>query len=323
MFQIFVTLMIQLRRHATAVMVGSLITGIVWQAAAAKLQYILLPLTVACLTFSLLKVNPAEIIQALKRPLFAIAISAWTLVAIPGVLLLASQSGEQSGLRIGMIAILAAPPMMSVAAYGLFLGTNTSLLLGAVVPATMLSSLSLPLILAAIPGAPTAGNPGPLIERAAMIVGIGMIAALIIRRAAGLHRPERAAGPVGDICDGLTVICIGLIAVAVTAGLQPVLIAEPWPCITYFAIAVGLNLLVQVITAALFWPAGLQNALSAAMISGNRNLAIVIGVMAHYDDKNLQLFLAMSQLHVFFIPSIMRVAYRRLGLRPPADSGHS
>lgn len=321
MFLKIVSLMVFLRRNATAVMVGSLITGLLWQAAAERLQYLLLPLTIGCLTFSLLKVDPAEILQALKRPLFAIAISAWTLVAIPGALLLASQTGEQSALRVGMIAILAAPPMMSVAAYGLFLGTNTSLLLGAVVPATMLSSLTLPLILAAIPGAPTAGNPGPLIERAAMIVGIGMVAALIIRRGTGLHRPERAAGPVGDVCDGLTVICIGLIAVAVTAGLQPVLLAEPWPCITYFAIAVGLNLFLQVITAALFWPAGLRTALSAAMITGNRNLAIVIGLMAHYDDKNLQLFLAMSQLHVFFVPSIMRAAYRRLGLHPPADSG--
>ena len=55
---------------------------------------------------------------------------------------------------------------------------------------------------------------------------------------------------------------------------------------------------------------------SVALVNGFRNMALLLGLLIGHVDASLQLLLVLGQLQLFLLPSIMRVAYRRLGLVP-------
>ena len=62
----------------------------------------------------------------------------------------------------------------------------------------------------------------------------------------------------------------------------------------------------------LFLRLGLRTALTVALCSGNRNLSIVLALTGGLADDRLLTFLAVAQLPIFVMPSLLRPLYRRI-----------
>jgi BASS family bile acid:Na+ symporter len=55
-----------------------------------------------------------------------------------------------------------------------------------------------------------------------------------------------------------------------------------------------------------------RQALTTALATGNRNLAVLVAVLGANADADLLLFLAVNQFPMYFVPVLLGPVYRRL-----------
>jgi BASS family bile acid:Na+ symporter len=132
---------------------------------------------------------------------------------------------------------------------------------------------------------------------------------LLLRR---LLPPARltAAGPA---VDGAVVWLVVFYGFAVMDGMLRRLLADPGWILGATALAFATNLALNAATAAAFAPCGRRIALSAGLLSGNRNMALFLAVLPATTEPQILLFFALAQFPLFLSPALLRPLYRRLG----------
>ena len=156
-------------------------------------------------------------------------------------------------------------------------------------------------------------------ERLVSIVGVPMLLSLTLRRAIGRAR----LGRIGDVVDGLLVWLLVFYGFAVMDGVAARALADPgWVAealAAAFAVDYGLN----IATAAMIAPAGRNPALTAGLMSGNRNMALYLAVLPTAADPQIALFFGLCQFPLFLSPVLLRPLYARLSRQRaarPADA---
>ena len=297
--------------HATLFMSASVVVGLLAQDLARLLSPLVIVASMSAMFLTALRLDRRLLLGWIRRPAVPISIIVFTTLVVPAVVIALTRIGALSpSVALACALIAATPPIISVGPYCLFLGTDNELLSLSVLPATAVGIISLPFFasLAGLPGL----EPARLALELLAVVGSAMGGALLIRAFVPLERVERHAVAL----DVGAVLMMITVAIGVTDGLASLIVSRPGAVVEAFLVTAGLSLALQALGWLVFARRGVQVAGSVALVNGFRNMALLLGLLIGHVDASLQLLLVLGQLQLFLLPSIMRVAYRRLGLVP-------
>lgn len=295
--------------HSTLIMALSVLAGLLAQDLARTFSPLVLFASMSAMFLTALRIDRQALTAWIKRPALPVAIIVFTTLALPALTVLALRAvsiDASTALAVGLI--IATPPIISVGAYCVFLGTDNELLTLSVLPATAVGIVTLPLFAEwfGLPGL----TPMRLAVELLLVVGTAMGGAALLRLGVPLARIERHA-PFFDLA---AVVMMVIVAVGVTDGLTALIVAEPAKVIEAFIVTAVLSVVLQATAWVIFVRAGVRSAASVALVNGFRNMALLLGLLLGHVDASLQLLLVAGQLQLFLLPVLMRPIYRRLGV---------
>jgi bile acid:Na+ symporter, BASS family len=303
-----------LARHATLIMALAVAAGVLLPGLASLLRPYVLIASMGTIFLTIVQLDSGRFVAYLRRPWLPLALIAWTLVVLPlAVLALVKSMPIAPWVSAGLVLIAATAPILSVGAYSVFLGTDAELLLTTSIPATALSIITLPLFASAVSVEGVA--PMALAWMLFTVVGIAFGGAALARWIAGEARIARNA----VWLDATMVLLIIVIGAGVTDGLAATLTTRPALALECFLWAVGLNVLLQGVSALVFLRGTSVLAASAALAGGCRNMALLLGVVLGQVGPELQLLIVMAQIQLFLLPSLMRPVYAYFGVKPSSE----
>ena len=299
-----------LNRHASPLLAGALFVGLFVPPLAAALRPLFAPSVVVLLAVTMLRIDWGRTMAALAAwPLPALAIAAWLLVGAPvGVAAIIAALGLGEPLATIAVLMASSPPLIAVSAFALMVGLDAGLVLVVTVATTLVLPLVQPPLLLWLLGLDLPVSLAALMGRLGLFVGSATGMAIAIRVAAGPERVRRWHEPFG----GVAVLSLIVFGIAVMDGLAAEVAAAPMTALRYLVAVFAANWGLQAAGALVFWPAGRGVALIAAMVGGNRNLAILAAVLADQAPVGLFLWLALGQFPMYLFPAVLGGLYRRL-----------
>jgi BASS family bile acid:Na+ symporter len=260
---------------------------------------------------SALRIDPRQLKAWAQRTRLMAAVWVWTLLIVPAVVWLALPVlNLPVYMGVGLLLLAATPPIISVGPYCALLGTDAEMLLTVVLPATVISIVTLPLF-AALSG--VAGlSPGGMLMNLLWVVGISLGGGFALRVWATPERIEQNASA-WTLCMVLLMV---FIALGVTHGLTAQITQDPALVLQLLALTALFNLAWQWAGWQVFKRLTVQAAMSVSLISGFRNVAVLLGLVLGHVTPDLQLMLVMAQIQLFVLPSVMKFFYLRMGLTP-------
>lgn len=300
-----------LSRHATALMLMGVLTGLLAQPVAAQLSPHVLYMSMGAMFLSALRIDPRQLRAWAQRTRLLAAVWVWTLLVIPAVVWLALPLlNLPLYMGVGLLLLAATPPIISVGPYCALLGTDAEMLLTMVLPATVISILTLPLF-AALSGVPGL-SPGHMLLNLLWVVGISLGGGFAVRLWATPARIEQHASA-WTLCMVLLMV---FIALGVTHGLSAQIAQHPFQVLQLLVLTAAFNLAWQWVGWRVFKRLPVVSAMGISLISGFRNVAVLLGLVLGHVGPDLQLMLVMAQIQLFILPSVMKYVYLRMGLSP-------
>jgi len=304
-----------LGRHATLVLAGGVLAGLALPWLAELARPMLIPGLVIPLTIALVRLDWSALGAYGRRPGLIGLLCLWILLVSP--LLMAGVTAlipMPEALRAGLVLMSASAPIVSAAALALILGLDAALTVVLIVTTTALVPFTLPTVALWLLGLKIEIGPLDLMWRLALLVGSSFLAAAIARRF--LSREWIAAR--ARMFDGVSVSILLLFALAIMAGKTDVLLTRP----QFFFLVVGAaflaNVTLQLIGAVAFRRVGERRSLSVGLMSGNRNMGLVLVALAGQAHFDVEVFFALAQIPMYALPAILNPIYRRAmrGERP-------
>ncbi len=294
-------------RHGTTLLALGIFGGLLVPPLAHVFHWFISTNVVILMTLVLLRVDVAAALRRLRQPVLLAAITAVQLLVAPLVAALVVRVLPlDAGVRAGVVVFATGCGATSGAAFARLVGLDPELTLLGTLTTTLLLPLSAPPLALALGGVGLHLGLYAFALRLAFVVLLPLVLSLLLRWGLG---PERLA-PLGPAVDGAVVWVLVFYGFAVMDGLTARLLADPlWvaqAAVAAFAAAFGLNLL----TTLVFLVAGLREAASAGLMSGNRNMALYLAVLPAAADPRLALFFALCQFPLFLSPFLLRPVYR-------------
>jgi len=297
------------RRHGMALIAAGAIAGILIPDLAAATRPLLLPVSLATMGLALLRVEPAALFGVLRRPRLALLLLAWVTFGVP--LLVAAALGPLlagSVFLVAAVLIAATPSVLSAAVFAILLGADAALLTVVAIPSNALAPVWLPSI-AALMGVSAQIDPFTMARRLAVIVGGAFAIAATALRLFGREAIRTAAPPL----DTAIVLAVAASAIPAMDGVGELLAASPLRFAAMLGFALALNLVLQAIGFLVFLAAPRRAALSAGLVSGTRNLVLLLAALPDPRGTEIGLIVAAAQLSLFVMPVLVAPIYRRLG----------
>ncbi|HMA89166.1 MAG TPA: bile acid:sodium symporter [Burkholderiales bacterium] len=298
-----------LGRHARWALPAGVFVGIALPDLAALLRPLLTYLVVGTLTTALLRLDWGRFAEAARRPALPAWIALWQLVASPLVVwIVAGLIGLAPDLRLVLVLQAAAPPIGSAAVFALILGLDGVL----AVVATMATTLLLPLTLTPLVGL-LLPQTGLQVDLAAFFVRVTLVVvapfalALVLRRAVGTARLARN----DELLAGLNVVLLVVFAILVMDGVTARLLADPRFIGALFVTACASTALLHFAGFALFRRTGAAAAYGAALLSGNRNMGLMLAITAGTAGPAFSLYVGVTQIPMYFAPLALTPFVRR------------
>ncbi|ONG56540.1 hypothetical protein BKE38_05665 [Pseudoroseomonas deserti] len=300
-------------RQGGTLLAISIFAGLLLPPLASALRDVVTPTVALLMTLILLRVDFAQVLSYLRRPVMVAALLAWLLLACP---LLAYAVVRAVGLATGLDGPLGAALVImatgcaatSSPAFARLVGLDGEIALVASLLSTLLVPFTAPPLALGLLGIDLSLSVAALVGRLALMVGLPLLVSLVIRRLAGPERLRRW----GRAVDGAVVLLVVLYGFGVMDGVLAKLLAEPafvlGGILLAFAGSAGLNL----VTALALAPAGRGLALSAGLLSGNRNMALYLAVLPASTDARILLFFALCQFPLFLSPFLLKPIYRKI-----------
>lgn len=295
-------------RHAASAMVVGVLAGLAIPPLAEALFPLVGPLILIILSGSLLRLDWGVLGAYRRDPRLPSASVAWLLLAYPLLgWLAAALLPLPSGLATSLVLNAATPPLMGAPAMALILGLDAELTAVTVVvvtlafPATLMALLAAGAIAVSVEFGAVAARIGLMIG---VPVAIGLFGQIVIGRET-LARHKTGF-------DAVMVTALVLIAVALMHGANVALAADPAAALMIGGVALLFNLVGQMLSAAVFWRAGLGRAMAMAIMGGNRNLGLTLGITAGFLGPDFAAYVAFAQLPIYFTPVVLKQVLRRL-----------
>ena len=298
-----------LGRYARWALPAGVFVGIALPDLAALLRPLLTYLVIGTLTTALLRLDWGRFAEAARRPALPAWIALWQLVASPLLVWFAAGLvGLAPELRLVTVLQAAAPPIGSAAVFALILGLDGVL----AVVATMATTLLLPLTLTPLVGLllPHTGlhvDLGAFFVRVSLVVVAPFALALALRRSIGIARLARN----DELLAGLNVVLLVVFAILVMDGVTARLLADPRFIGVLFVTACVSTALLHLAGFALFRRAGAAAAYGAALLSGNRNMGLMLAITAGTAGPAFSLYVGVTQIPMYFAPLALTPFVRR------------
>jgi BASS family bile acid:Na+ symporter len=299
-------------RYGTIAVALSLLLGIVFPTLAAAFKPILGETVVALLVLSFLRVNPVALGALARRPLIVLAASAWLMLLLPAAfaIFFTAIGLDRTIPDLYFILILqsCSPALMSSPAMAALIGVDVALTL-----ACLLCSMAVVPVVAGIGTHLFLGQ--ALIEPVsfslklfALIAG-SAAAAVLIRRIAGGAAIEKRY----EVLDGLSVLAMFIFAMAAMDGVTEYAMAEQAFVADLTALAFGLTIgTILVTTLAFFLFAGRERALAIGILTGNRNMGVMLAATGFAIPPIGWLFFGVAQFPIYLLPVALKWLARRM-----------
>lgn len=300
-----------LGRQGTRALAVSIFIGLAVPPLAAYVKPHLSETVFVLLLFSYLRTDPAALRRYMRAPRLAIIATLWIMVAVP---LIFGAAYTATGLRESwpelftiMILHIAISPITSAAAFAALIGLDTAFALltliiaNAVTPVTTVGITYFFLGTALI-------SPIELgLKLTFFFVATGT-AAWVIRRLAGQEWIERQS----ETLDGLNVIAVFVFAIAAMDGVVAQVVADPLFALTLLGYAFLLTAVLIGLSLIVFLRAGIELGLVVGLLSGFRNLGLVMAAIGATLPPVAWFYFAVVQFPIYIFPALLRPLARRL-----------
>lgn len=310
-------------RHATAFMAGGVLLGLAVPPLARLAAPLLLPTLLIPLTLALVRLDWSAIAAWRHRTGTAAWLVLWLLGVSPVLVWLVTRAlatiGLPPPLAVALVLMAASSPIVSSVAIALIVGLDATLAIVAVLLATALVPFTLPPLAAALAGVELEIGPAEFMLRLLLLVGGAFGLAALVRRLV----PAGTLARHRELLDGLTVLNLVVFGLAIMDGVTVYALARPGYVLVALAAAYGFNLLLQGAGYLAFRRLGPRGALTAALVSGNCNMGLVLVALQGRASFEVTVFFALAQIPMYTLPALLVGVYRRvLGARPagPVDS---
>ena len=312
-----------LGRHAPLFMAGGVLVGLVVPPLATLAKPLLVPTLLIPLTLALIRLDWSAIAAWRRRlPTLALLV-AWLLGVSPVLVWLATvalaPAGLPAPLQVALVLMAASSPIVSSVAIALIVGLDATLAIVAVLVATALVPFTLPLVAETLVGVTMEIGLAAFMLRLVLLVGSAFAVAWLVRRtlpAATLVRHRL-------LLDGLTVVNLVLFGVAIMDGVTAFSLQRPGYAAAALGAAFAFNLALQAAGYAAFRRLGRRAALSAALVSGNCNMGLVLVALQGQASFEVTVFFALAQIPMYTLPALLTRAYRRLLRDGPGTTAKS
>ena len=298
-----------LGRHARWALPVGVFVGIALPQLATLLRPLLTAAVIGTITGALLRLDWGQFAAFGRRPALMLRILAWQLVVSPLLVwALAELLGVPDHLRLLLVLQSAAPPIGSSAVFALILGLDGTLaLLGAVVSTLLLPLTLTPLVALLLPAAGLEVDLAAFFVRVTLLVLAPFAIAWGFRQALGTGRLARN----DDLLAGVNVLLLVVFAIAVMDGVTARLVHEPGYIAMLLAVACIAAALLHLAGYLLFRRAGYAIAYSAALLSGNRNMGLMLAITAGTAGEAFSLYVGIAQIPMYFAPLLLTPFVRR------------
>jgi len=141
---------------------------------------------------------------------------------------------------------------------------------------------------------------------------------LIPLTVAGVYQLRRASRrrPETGLFNRLTIVFLTLFGIAVMDGIGPRFVAQPGPMLALLGFSLAVHALFFALSFALFLRWGRREALTAGLLSGYRNMAVMLAVGGSLLPPDFVVYVALWQIPMFVTPLAVKILGRTDG---PAD----
>lgn len=303
------TLLAFLNRHARPILAVGIFAGLALPELAALLRPLMEAAVVMSLSLSLLRIDWPTVGAWGKRPLRAVAALGWILLLAPVLTFLAARLMDlPHGLSVALVFAAAAPPVTASPAFALLLGLDAALALVLLVAGTAFLPLTLTAVAFWLLDPESSAGLAPFLLRVAVYIVLPFLFSGVTRRLVSRERLDTHAVEI----NGLIVLALVVFAIAVMDGVAARLLADPWTVGTFTVAAFTLNLVLQAIGTTFFFWLGPRGALTMGLVSGYRNMAIMLVLTAGIAGPDMWLYVAIAQFPIFVMPMLTNPLYRRV-----------
>jgi len=296
-------------RYARWALPAGVFVGIALPDLATLLRPLLTLAVIGSLTAALLRLDWTHLAAAARRPALPAALALWQLVVSPLLVWFATAlAGLPPDLRLLLVLQAAAPPIGSAAVFAMILGLDGVFAVIGTVLTTLLLPLTLtPLVGLLLPGTGLQVDLAAFFARVTLLVALPFAIAWLLRRSIGIERLARN----DDLLGGLNVVLLLVFAIAVMNGVTARLISDPRFIGMLLLAACIATALLHAAGFALFRRAGAATAWSASLLSGNRNMGLMLVITAGTAGEAFSLYVGIAQIPMYFAPLALSPFLRR------------
>jgi BASS family bile acid:Na+ symporter len=296
-------------RYGTLLMPIGIIIGCLFQPLAELLRP-LLPATVfIMLTIVLSRMDVERAIAHLRSPKIFLLSLLWGFAVLPLLFVFLLQFVSISpGLRAALIIYATSPPNYAAAALAFVMGLDGALTVATIFAATALHPVVTPAFTDAFVPHAISISGFDLGIRLAGLIGGASLVAFGLSKYMGTARRMAAS----TLFDGLNVMIMIVFAIALMDGIPARVIAQPGYALALIALATGLHLGLNALTAFIFMISGKQRALTLGYAHAGRNIAVVMSVLGSAAPDDAWLFFAMLQFPIYCLPMLLKPLYKRM-----------
>ncbi len=295
------------RRGAYILPIG-VVAGLALQPLAEVARPLLTPTIFVMLTVILTRLDLKAAWAHVSRPLVLAMAILWTIFVMPLLLVAAEALFPQSdGIRLALVIYGSSPPNFAAAALAFVMGLDGPLCVAIILGTTALHPLVTPFYTDLFTAGAISISPVDLGLRLGAMIGGAALAATALRHLIGRERQRSY----GLHFDGINVLLMLVFVLGLMHGIPEQIAARPGFAGAVTALCFTLHLVLNLITTALFWPAGKARAAAIGYSAGGRNIGIVMSVLGSAAPADTWLFFAMLQFPIYILPMILQPVYRK------------
>jgi hypothetical protein len=301
-----------LGRQGTRAIAAIVLIGIAVPPLGAVLKPFVTEAIFVLLTIAFLRVDVAALRGYAQRPGIVLAVTAWTMLAIPLLIgaggLLLGLGTRAPELFLGLMMYAVASPMMAAPAFAAALGLDAALVLMTLVASSVLTPFTAPGFAYAFVGPALTLSPLALGAKLFAILAGSALIAVALRRIVGAAAIERYR----DEIDGFNILVMFVFVAAVMENLAARLIAAPMLMIALTALTFAVSFAVLGLTTVLFVKVGRERALVLGLTASQRNMGLMLAAAGTALPDLVWLYFGLSQFPIYLSPQLLKPLVRRL-----------
>ncbi|MPZ59593.1 MAG: Na+-dependent transporter [Rhizobiales bacterium] len=262
-----------------------------------------------CIAF--VQVDTGVLRSHLTRPKLVLALTIWTSVLIPilfGATYLMSGLKEQSlDLYLALVLQAVTSPLMAAPALAALIGLDETLVLCSMVASTVLLPFTAPLFASAFIGPALTLSPLALALKLFAILAGAALIGFGLRRIVGILAINRNIDPI----NGLNIVVLFIFVAAVMEGVAARFVATPITTIALLALAFVVFIAMLLLTTLVFTLAGWESALTAGLMSSQRNVGLMLAATAGDLPDLTWLYFAFCYFPMYLSPLLLQPLVRR------------